>query len=355
VIHLVPALFGADDGIFGGGERYAFELARHMAAEVPTSLLTFGDRDRRETIDGLEVRVIGRPWHVRGQRTNPFSHRMFAELRDADVVHCYQQHVLVSSVAALFCRMSGRRVFTTDLGGGGWDISAYLSTDRWYHGHLHLSEYSLRLFGHDRNGSAHVVLGGVDTEKFSPSESVARGDMVLYAGRVLPHKGVDNLVKAMPPDMELQIIGHQFDQRFITDLHRLGAAKRVTFRHDCDDEALVAAYRRAACVVLPSVYRTMYGQETPVPELLGQTLLEAMACEAPTICTNVASMPEIVKDGITGFVVPPNDPAALGQRILWLREHPAEATTMGRLGRQCVLERFTWPQVVQRCLAIYRS
>ena len=55
----------------------------------------------------------------------------------------------------------------------------------------------------------------------------------------------------------------------------------------------------------------MYGHESKVPELLGQTLLEGMACGALAICTAVASMPEVVTDGETGFVVPPNDPAAM--------------------------------------------
>jgi glycosyltransferase involved in cell wall biosynthesis len=108
-------------------------------------------------------------------------------------------------------------------------------------------------------------------------------------------------------------------------------------------------------VVLPSVYRTMYGTESKVPELLGQTLLEGMACGAPAICTNVASMPEVVEDGVTGFVVPPNDPQTLGGKLAWLRDHPAEACAMGQASRTRVLELFTWPAVVRRCLQIYRS
>ena len=97
----------------------------------------------------------------------------------------------------------------------------------------------------------------------------------------------------------------------------------------------------------------MYGQRSNVPELLGQTLLEGMACGLPAICTNVASMPEVVEDGRTGFVVPPNDPHTLGERLRWLRDNPARAKQMGAAARQRMLEKFTWSAVVQRCLEIY--
>jgi glycosyltransferase involved in cell wall biosynthesis len=280
---------------------------------------------------------------------------LVSELRRADVVHCHQQHVLASSLAALVCKLSGRRVFVSDLGGGGWDVSSYVSTDRWYHGHLHLSEYSRRINGQAGKSWAHVILGGVDTEKFSPDETVGRDGTVLFVGRLLPHKGVNDLLSAAPPDVPLELIGQKYDARFLQDLKTLAAGKRVTFRHDCDDAALVHAYRKASCVVLPSVYRTMYGQETSVPELLGQTLLEGMACGTPAICTDVASMPEVVEEGVTGFVVPAHDAGKLGEKLRWLREHPREAKQMGQAARQRVLEKFTWPGVVRRCLEIYAA
>src|SRR5205823_12539349 len=158
---------------------------------------------------------------------------------------------------------------------------------------------------------------------------------------------VDDLIRGAPPDMPVEIIGKPLDTGYMRDLQALAEGKRITFRHDCDDHALVNAYRRALCVVLPSVYRTMYGETSDVPELLGQTLLEGMACGAPAICTNVASMPEIVNDGVTGFIVPPNDPAALGEKIRWLRDHPREAQAMGDAAWKAVLEEFTWPAVVR--------
>ncbi|MBI2403598.1 MAG: glycosyltransferase family 4 protein [Gemmatimonadetes bacterium] len=354
VAHLVPAPFGTG-GVVGGAERYALELARAMATRVPVTLVTFGDQDRHERDGALDVRVIGRPWYVRGQRTNPVSVRLFAALRDASVVHCHQQHVLASSLAAVFSRMTGRRVFATDLGGGGWDVSGYLSTDRWFHGHLHISEYSRRVFGHATNPRARVILGGVDTAKFAPDPSVPGSGEVLFVGRLLPHKGINDLIEALPPDLRLRIIGPPGDSRYAADLHRLAAGKPVAFQPDRDDDALVRAYRRALCIVLPSVYRTMYGEETRVPELLGQTLLEGMSCGTPALATSVASLPEVVQDSVTGFVVPPNHPAALREKLEWFRGHPAEAATMGAAGRARVLEQFTWEAVVNRCLAAYAS
>jgi glycosyltransferase involved in cell wall biosynthesis len=356
ILHVVPALFGTG-GVVGGAERYALELARHMAEVAPTTLVSFGDEERREKVGRLDVRVLGGPWYVRGQRTNPVSPGLLAEVLRAGVVHCHQQHVLSSSLAAALCRATGRRVFVSDLGGGGWDVSAYVSTDRWYHGHLHISEYSRRQAGHEGRARAHVIMGGVDADKFKPvDEEVGEGERpVIYVGRLMPHKGVDDLVEALPRGMRLELIGRPYHEEFVADLRRLAEGKDVRFRHDCDDADLVDAYRRALCVVLPSVYRTRYGGETRVPELLGQTLLEGMACGAPAVCTDVASMPEVVEDGVTGFVVPPNDPEALKAKLVWLRENPSRRREMGEAARRRVLEKFNWPAVVRNCVEIYNS
>jgi glycosyltransferase involved in cell wall biosynthesis len=353
VVHIVPAPFGSH-GVVGGAERYAFELARQMAGRVATTLVSFGE-ERAEQVGALRVRTIGDPWFVRGQRTNPFSLGVFRELRDADVVHCHQHHVLVSSAVATWCRLTGRRVFVSDLGGGGWDVSAYISTDAWFHGHLHLSEYSRRIHGHAALPRARVIGGGVDIQKFSLDSNVPRDGGPLFVGRLLPHKGVSDLIRGLPDGMPLTVVGPVPDPATKDRLVALSRGKAVTFLHGLDDEALVREYQRAMCIVLPSVYRTDEGYETAVPELLGQTLLEGMACGAPAICTDVASMPEIVEHGVSGFVVPPNDPAGLGDRLSWLRTHSAEAASMSVAARARVLARFTWPHTVDRCLEAYSA
>jgi alpha-maltose-1-phosphate synthase len=352
VVHLVPALFGPA-GLVGGAERYVLELARHMGERVDTRLITFGDAPSLTMMGPLTVQVIGPAHHVRSQRSNPFSWRLPGALAGADVVHCHQQHIVASSTAAIVARLRGQCVFCTDLGGGGWDISGYVSTDRLFHGHLHISEYSRHVFGHDGLANAHVIYGGIDTVRFSPGRPELPSIDCLFVGRLLPHKGVDVLLEAVPEDFETVVIGPAPDSRYLADLHALARGKRVTFRHDCDDDAIVAAYRSARVVVLPSLYEDRYGGTTRVPELLGQTLLEGMACGIPGLCTRVASLPEVVEDGVTGRVVAPHDAAAMRMALVWFREHPTEQRQMGAAGRARVLAKFTWPSVVDRCLELY--
>jgi glycosyltransferase involved in cell wall biosynthesis len=324
-----------------------------MADKVNTRLLSFGDQADELTFGSLNVRIIGSPHYVRGQRSNPIAIDLFREVLRASVVHCHQQHVVASSLAALTCRAARRKVFVSDLGGGGWDISSYVSSDPWYHGHLHISQYSRHIYGQDGRPRARVIYGGVDTAKFSPGPPVARERKVVFVGRIMPHKGIDDLVRALPEDIPLEIIGAPYDDKYLADLHQLANGRVVHFRHDCNDEEIIAAYRSAMCVVLPSVYKNCYGGTTKVPELLGQTLLEGMACGTPAICTDVASMPEVVRDGETGFIVPPNDSSALREKIQFLSDHPVEVERMGAAARERVLKDFTWPQVVNRCLESY--
>ena len=67
-------------------------------------------------------------------------------------------------------------------------------------------------------------------------------------------------------------------------------------------------------------------------------------------CRNVASMSEIVQHEITSFIVPPTSPVALRERVLCLHEHSDGENRMGEVAWTDILNRFTWPLVVRRCL-----
>ena len=301
-MHIVPSLFDFDDGVIGGAERYAYELARAMSDVTPTRLIAFGKQRKENSIGNLYVTVLPADFFVKGNPHNPFSLAWLPYLAQTDVIHCHQQHVLISSLIALSARIMGKRVFVTDLGGGGWDLSAYFSTDSWYHGHLHISQYSKNYAGHQNWPQAQVIYGGVDIKKFKPKPQKENDPYALFVGRLLPHKGVHDLIEAIDNDMKLIIVGQGLDSNYLAVLRKMAAGKKIEFCLNVRDEELIVLYQDALCIVLPSVFENRYGA-TPVPELLGQTLLEGMACGIPAISSNAASLPEVVIDGETYYVV----------------------------------------------------
>src|SRR5205823_14995831 len=121
------------------------------------------------------------------------------------------------------------------------------------------------------------------------------------------------------------------------------------------DAELPALYRAAAVLALPSVWRTCYGTDVRVSELLGLVLLEAMASGTPVVCSRLGGLVEVVQHGVTGFLVEPGNVVELHERLAELLRIPALARRMGQRARELVLERFTWQACAQRCLAAYEE
>jgi glycosyltransferase involved in cell wall biosynthesis len=318
-------------------------------------MVSFGARDQVHTVQGLDIRIVGGSWQC---PNDPLSPRIVAELRAADIIHCHQREIRLSKLVALAGRALGKRVVVTDHGGGAWSWwASRIPAEHLFDAHLHVSEFSRRISGHEHLRRAVVIGCGVDTERFSPGHVDPHPSQppVLYVGRLLPHKGIDVLLESLPPAIPLQIVGSPLDDRYLSRLQRLAVGKPVTFHHDWTDEQLVDAYRACLCVVLPSVHRDCYGNETAVPELVGQTLLEGMACAKPVICTDAGAMPEVVENGVGGVVVPQNSPHSLANAITTLANRPGVCRSMGAAGRRHVLQNFTWPIVVERCQRSYAT
>jgi glycosyltransferase involved in cell wall biosynthesis len=200
-----------------------------------------------------------------------------------------------------------------------------------------------------------VVKGGVDAGCFSPApagERVPR-DHVLYVGRLLPHKGIDQLIAALPPALRLTICGRPYDPSYHAHLRSCAAGKQVEFLTEADDATILALYRRALVTVLPSVYRDCFGNTHSAPELMGFTLLESMACGTPAICSRVGGMPEYVRDGETGFVF--DTPAELTARLELLAADPSRADRMGRRARQVIEAEYALEVAGRKTIEVYRA
>jgi hypothetical protein len=103
-------------------------------------------------------------------------------------------------------------------------------------------------------------------------------------------------------------------------------------------------FREADVITLPSR-----------SEGFGRVLVEAACLAIPAVATRVGGMPEVVVDGVTGLLVPPDDPVALARALVTLLRDPGLRQTFGQAARQRALGRFTIRQHVEAVEAIYRE
>lgn len=357
VIHTSPTYFG-DRSIVGGGERYSFELGRAMAEYVPTTFVSFAQRGQRLQHGPLQVVLLPCPRFFLRRPLHAWSPLLPVLLSRTDIVHAHQFPTPATDVVILSALLRrSTRVFLTDHGGATpYSLGHHLHMERLAGGVLFVSEFSRNLWQQSGRSfkRGEVIYAGVNEQRFSPLlSSETRSGMVLYVGRLLPHKGIDYLIQAIDEKLRLEIVGRAYSPAYYDYLRQLAEGKPVLFHTAVTDDELIEKYRRSSVVVLPSVYKDCYGNWHGNAELLGLTLLEAMACGTPVVCTNVGGMPEVVLPGETGYMVPPNDPSALRDALHAIADHPGEIKRMGAAARDHILARFTWRHVVQRCLTSY--
>ena len=177
---------------------------------------------------------------------------------------------------------------------------------------------------------------------------------ILYAGVLISLKGVHCLVKAFSciaadfPQARLIIVGREEDKIYATDLRtRIRQAnlnERTQFTGEVSQLELAEWMRQACVLVLPSF-----------SEGLGRVVIEAMATGIPVIGSRVGGVPEIVRDGATGFLVPPGDEEALSERLRWILMHSNEAQQMGRCARVFAEHFFSSEAYVQSYRQIFEA
>jgi len=193
-----------------------------------------------------------------------------------------------------------------------------------------------------------TLWNGIDLERFAYHGYCPGGPFVTVA-RLSPEKGLDVLLRAMPlilrteSGAHLEIAG---DGPLRSELERLAAElqiqNRVRFLGEVQDIPTLLA--RASLFVLPSH-----------SEGISLTLLEAMARGLPIVATKVGGNAEVVIDGETGFLVPPNNPAALADTIRQLFGNDDKCQMLGRAGRRRVEAHFDIRAVLAEYERLYRK
>jgi glycosyltransferase involved in cell wall biosynthesis len=195
-------------------------------------------------------------------------------------------------------------------------------------------------------GPVEVVYNGVPERPMRPP--LSNPPTVVFAGRLVLEKGVDLLLKAFAqakmPDARLIIAGQGPEEASLRILaETLGLSNQVNWLGHLTREQLEQQFNQAWVQAVPSRWAEPFGNVTT----------EAMMRGSAVIASAVGAQPEIVVDGVTGFLVPPGDVDALSTRLTQLLSNPALAEQMGQAGRQRALIHFSEDQRTERFLELY--
>ncbi|MBE9004672.1 glycosyltransferase [Fortiea sp. LEGE XX443] len=206
----------------------------------------------------------------------------------------------------------------------------------------------------------HVHGSGIDCSKFFFKERHLFDDGVIRivtTGRLVEKKGIEYVIRAIAqvvriyPNLEYNIIGDgelkEHFEKLITDLNLGNVVKLLGWKQQ---KEIVEILDKCHIFVAPSVTVKDGNQDAPV-----NTLKEAMAMGLPVISTKHGGIPELVEDGVSGFLVPERDADAIAHKLTYLIEHPELWVNMGKAGRARVEEKYDMHKLNDELVEIYQQ
>jgi glycosyltransferase involved in cell wall biosynthesis len=224
----------------------------------------------------------------------------------------------------------------------------------------------LNLYGADASRIS-VIPCGFDPKELWPSGAALRTQLgirddefvVLQLGRLVARKGIDNVIRAIAVlkrvygiVARLLVVGGATDKPSAVATPEIGRLRRIAREQGVTSQVMFLGRRGR------DVLRTVYSAAdvfvtTPWYEPFGITPIEAMACGLPVVGADVGGIKYSVQNNRTGFLVPPENPDALAQRLAQLQRDPQLAQRMGRQGRERAQLHFTWEAVAAQVAALY--
>lgn len=194
-----------------------------------------------------------------------------------------------------------------------------------------------------------VIPMGADLLRlFVPDGSPRSNAEILYVGRLVPGKGVDILLNALPavlaklPEARLTVVGDGPERDSLVELAcRLDVESRVAFAGPVAHASLAAHYRWAALLVLPSR-----------EEGFGLVLVEALGCGCPVVASGLPAIRSLLLEGQAGRLFQAGNAADLSQAITGMLADGARSKALAERGRQQVLSQYDWQAIARRYAAI---
>ena len=196
-----------------------------------------------------------------------------------------------------------------------------------------------------------IVPNGVDVPAFSdpgrPVEGLPAGPKILWVNRLDPQKGFEIMLRAFEQlasevgEVHLLVAGDGRDRVLLRSLP--GDLRSRVMRLGTVPHEVLPRYHAAADVFASPAT----GQES-----FGIVLVEAMAAGVPVVATDIPGYREVVRDGVDGLLVPPNDPNALAAAIRRVLSEPELAAALKAAGRSRA-QAFSWLAIAPRIEAVY--
>ncbi|MFA5339949.1 MAG: glycosyltransferase [Candidatus Omnitrophota bacterium] len=208
-----------------------------------------------------------------------------------------------------------------------------------------------------------VIYNGINLEEFKPGErknkSVAEfgfgenDPLVGIVGELSPKKGQKYFLEAASkvfresPQVKFLIVGEEHDSGVYK-----GELIRLADRLKISSSVYFLGFRDDIAGILDSLALLVH---CPEREGFGRVVVEAMALKVPVVATNAGGIPEIIKDGVNGFLIPVGDPETLAKTILDILRDKARSGILGEAGRKTVEESFDLKRQIKKIEGIYRE
>jgi glycosyltransferase involved in cell wall biosynthesis len=216
----------------------------------------------------------------------------------------------------------------------------------------HTANLIRKISGRDAQVIPYGATVRIDQQPCSRSNEVP---LLLFSGRLIPRKGVNYLLKAIPlilaeRQARLVITGDGYCRAEWEALSRgLGVADRVEFAGFVSNERLSELFRSCAIYVHPAIY-----DDRGDTEGLGVVLIEALRNSRPVVASEVGGIVDVIKDEETGLLVPEKDPAAIANAVLRLLDDSVLARRLGEQGNVYAAQFFDWDRITDQLEAVYR-
>lgn len=296
ILQISPATYSSSS-VIGGGEKIVLYIdkALHVAANVlhtpiETALLTLNGIPFPVTSQSAYtvLTVPGETWNIASINLTELAEH----IKKYDVIYINQSLTRVGACVAAVAQLCGKVVVGMDAGGGVYHKILQDASFKQLFTVFHAYSAFVENFLRNPHTDVQLIKGPVDTENYH-YQNRTRDRFILSVGRILPHKGFETLLAAVPAHISVKIVGTVYDDEYYSFLQRVGKNKRVTFLTKLSDEEVKELFATAALYVHPSTHVDFRGGFHPKAELLGLAPLEALSMGCPTFVANTGALCEL--------------------------------------------------------------